>query len=127
MVKNMNVVIQNDCQHALTRKEVESMSTVFPAKWGKNVKTIALYQGKEPEIEIKYYPKEQMLGVFSPKENKDNKTKTQVVQEMLIGLEWIAENDNLPRNFSKSVRTSLREKTALIREECLRLVTRDTT
>lgn len=103
------------------------MVSLFPENWGKSVKTITLYQGKEPEITTKYYKKEQILGLFSPKDYKNKEAKVQAVQEMLIGLECIAENADLPINFSKSTRVQLLEKTSAIRERCLLLVNNNAT
>lgn len=121
----MNVVIQSNYQHALTRKEVESMICIFPEKWGKHVKTIAFYQGVEPAITIQFYKKKQTLGVLSPKEFNSKEARAEAVQKIVIGLEYIAENDDLPRNLTKSVRTSLIETTDQIRKQCIKLINKD--
>lgn len=120
-------MIQNGCGHALTRKEIESMVSLFPESWPKGVKSIALYQGKESEITVEYYKKEQILGLFSPKDYKNQEAKVQAVQEMLIGLACIAENADLPKNISKSARMQFLEKTSTIRERCLLLANNSVT
>lgn len=123
----MKVVIQNGCAHALSRKEIESMVGLFPDTWSKNVKTIALYQGKDPGIFANYFRKEQILGLYSPKESKNKEAKIQAVQEMIIALECIAGSADFPKNMSKAVRTMMLEKTSQVRERCMLLVSDNAT
>ena len=124
----MKVVIQNDCEHALTRRQLESMINFFPSSWSKGVNTIALYQGKEPAITAKYYEKEKILGLFCPKDAQtENDKQLHALQELFIGLECIAENHTLPKNISTSMRNHLVERTASINKKCMSIVSKSLT
>ena len=69
-----------------------------------------------------YYKKEQILGLFSPKDSKNKYSKMQAVHQMIIALECIAENGDLPKHIGKTARARLLENTSVIRERCLLLV-----
>ena len=113
----MKLVIQNGCRHTLGRKELELMIELFPPKWSTRVKTIAFYKGDEPAIRLQYFEKEQVLGVFWPKEPEGEHEKLEVIGGILVSLECIGEHRLLC--LDKSNRDHFLDRTALIREKCL--------
>jgi len=113
----MKLVIQNGCRHTLGRKELELMIELFPPKWSTRVKTIAFYKGDEPAIRLQYFEKEQVLGVFWPKEPEGEHEKLEVIGGILVSLECIGEHRLLC--LDKSNRDHFLDRTTLIREKCL--------
>ena len=118
----MKIVIQNGCDHALSRREVESMVPLFPGRWHSDVHSIVLYQGEDKEITTKYFEKEQILGLFSPKNFNSILAKQKAVEELLIGLEAIAKFGHLSKIHNKSTRQDLVDGTNDIREHCFELL-----
>lgn len=115
----MKLTIQNGCVHALTRKEMESILPLFPARWNKGVDAIVFYQGKKANIYTEYYKKERILGLFWPKTTQPETDKIKAVEELIVGLECVAENASPSIKMSESERNHFIEKTSSIFEKCL--------
>lgn len=95
---------------------MESLLPLFPGRWDKGVDTITFYQGRGKGIYTEYYKKEKILGLFWPKEIVD---KTNALQELLIGLECIAESGDLPEKLTASKRKHFNDKIVPVLRKCV--------
>jgi len=93
MLEKMKVIVQNGCNHALSRKEVELIIPLFPLGWRKKVKSITLCQGNN-SVEVWFHKKEKILNLFSP-EDKAGSLKNPAIEEILISLSYISSGKNL--------------------------------
>jgi hypothetical protein len=118
----MKVTIQTGSVHGLTRSEVEAMIPLFPQSWKRVVKQIVLYQGNENALKAKFYPKEQLLGLFWPSP-AGTATKSDGVEELLLSLAVAEERGELPERLSKAQRERHLAEVAEIRDRCLQIVT----
>ena len=91
----MKVTVQNGAAHGLSRRDVESIVPLLPPVWSKSVAQITLYQGSIPAAEVKFYPKEKILGLFWPTPS-DSISKSQGLNELLLALSVISEHGHLP-------------------------------
>lgn len=94
------------------------MLVFFPASWSKAVDAIALNKGDDEETVMKYFEKEKSLGVFSSRGQEENPEKIKVIEDLLVALAYIAENDSLPENLKKSIRSHFAAKTSAILGKC---------
>lgn len=94
------------------------MFSCFPARWGKGVNEIVFYQGNKVNTYAEYYKKEGILGLFWPKTAQAEGEKIKGLQELLIALEYIAANGDLPVKLSASALSCLIDNTAPILEKC---------
>ncbi len=120
LCENMKVVVQNGCDHALTRKEVEAMIPLFPTGWKNKAISIVLYQGDA--IESIYHEKENIFGLFCPKNNKNIESKEKVVEELLLGLACISDKNKPPNHLNRSERNYYLDKTMELKAKCFGVI-----
>ena len=117
---NMRVTVQNAASHGLSRAEVEAMLQHVPKSWSRNVKSVVLYEHGEPDFRCTYYPKEKILGLFWPTgTQRQQPTKAQAGEEMLLALSVIAERGALPDRLSSALLGEHFNAIAPLRKECL--------
>jgi len=117
----MKVVVQNGAAHGLSRRDVESIVTLLPSSWSRFVAQITLYQGTIPSVEIKFYPKKKILGMFWPTP-PDSISKSQGLNELLLALSVISERANLPSRLASSVREKHLAEITPFLSRCLSVV-----
>jgi hypothetical protein len=121
LCEEMKVVVQNGCDHALKRKDVEIIVPLFPSSWGEKVKSIVLCQDYD-SIECEYFSKQKLLQLGSPKNRKDRKGKEEAIEKLLISLSCVSDGKMLPNHLSKSEKNFYYEKTQVLREKCFNAI-----
>ena len=105
----MNVIVQNGCNHILTRADLESALAVLPINWLCDIQSVTLCQGQEPRIYVTYHKKENALGLYSPKTHNGH-NKSAAIEELFIALACIKDRGGLPDRLSKSAREAYRDE-----------------
>jgi hypothetical protein len=119
----MRVTVQNGANHGLSRREVESMLQHVPASWGRTVESVVLYEHQDREFQCTYYDKEKILGLFWPSaKHREQPTKAQAVEAMLVALSVIAERGSLPTRLGPSLRDRHLNATVVVRKKCLEAI-----
>ena len=118
----MKIVVQNGCNHALSRKEMESIIPLFPSRWSNKVKSITLCQGDD-SIEVEFHEKEMILDFFSP-EDKTGSLKNSAIEEILISLSCISSEKKPPNHLSRSEREHYFFETENVREKCQNVISK---
>ena len=118
----MKVVIQNGSKHCLSRKDVEAMIRLFPSSWFNLVNTTVLYGGREPNVYTIYSPKEKIVGLFCPISTTSCVQKAIAIEELLLTFATISEYGSSSVHLSDIARASLLEPFAILKAECLELV-----
>lgn len=98
----MKIVVQNGCDHALSRNDVTELVKLIPTSWLSAIQEISLFQSDNEAFNTEFYVKRSSLYFFCPREFEGPKEK--VVSELLISIVCIAENGDLPRKMTKSKR-----------------------
>ena len=80
-----------------------------------------MYQSKNL-VSVEFYKKESMLGLFCPKDNQDKAMKHNAIQELLIGLSYINDNNDLPKKLSASLRNKYITETEVTKNKCLKAI-----
>ena len=99
----MNVVVQNGCNHILSRADLESALATLPESWFRDIQSVTLCQGQESRVYASFHKKEHVLGLHCP-ENHEGLTKPAAIEELLIALACIKDRGELPDRLSKAAR-----------------------
>jgi hypothetical protein len=94
----------------------------FPTAWSRHVESIALYQGEEPSVYAQFFPKEKILGLYSPARELASTRKSVAVDELLLALAVVAERGDLPQRLSPSLRAAMLGSLGAVRSHCLQVV-----
>lgn len=97
----MKVVVQNGCDHVLSRKDVEAVMLKLPARLNRSVNTVGLSQGDENGIELSFHKKEMSLELFSPR-NVESISKGEALALLVVGLLCVDDRGEWPERMSGS-------------------------
>ena len=109
----MNVVVQNDCKHILSRHDVEEVLLHLPSSWKHNIRNVTPYQGQEEKLYATYHQKEGVVGLFCPKQH-DGLTKADALETLLVALVCIEDRGELPEKLSGSTLHAYRAEAARV-------------
>lgn len=98
----MKIVVQNGCDHAPSRSDVERLVRDVPLKYCRVISNISLYQGDQSNVYVKYYQKSGTLGLFCPRGTGVD--KSEAADELPIALACIHDINEYPLRLSKSRR-----------------------
>ncbi len=114
----MTVIVQNGSTHGISRSELDAMVLLFPRRWSRAVRSIALCQSATPVLRISYHPKEQSVGFHWPALAESALTKEDALAELILSLALVSERSELPRRLGKSLRSRLLAETEILRASC---------
>jgi len=97
----MRVVVQNGCDHVLSRKDVETVIPKLPARLSRAVNTVGLCQGDENGIALSFHKKEMSLELFSPR-NVELISKYEALTLLIVGLLCVDDRGEWPERMSGS-------------------------
>ena len=98
----MKVVVQNGCEHVLSRNDVENAIKNIPSKYFGSVSQITLCQSDNEDYYVRYYEKSKALSLFCARDT--DASKVDVLNELLIALACIYDIDEYPLKITKNRR-----------------------
>ena len=99
----MKVVVQNGCEHVLSRKDVEAVLSKLPVRLSRVVNTIALCQGDISGLEFSFHKKEKTLELFSLR-SLEPIEKGKAIELLVAGLLCVDDRGEWPERLSVSKR-----------------------
>lgn len=97
----MNVVVQNGCNHILSRRDVEAALKVLPNSWARGIGTVTLHQGKESMVYVTHHKKEGIIGLYCPSDHA-GLSKAAAIMELFAAFACIKDRGELPARLSHS-------------------------
>ena len=116
---SIKVVHQNGCSHALCRVELERIIEMLPKGLDRFIKKIILYAGIDDEVYSKYYQKSKVFGLFC---GPDQKNKSMVIDELIVGVDQIITNGDLLNKVSKNKRKIILKNYESLKRDCLNAI-----
>ena len=104
----MQIVIQQG--HVINREDVESFIERAPKPWTKAIRSFIVYTAMKDPFCIKYYAKEQVLGIHISRKFKG--TKSEAIEQIAVASQAINELGHLPEKLTKARETHFRQQWA---------------
>lgn len=103
----MKIVVQNGCEHVLTRSSLEHLIKEVPPKYLRAIRQITLFQSSDERMYAQFFKKDKVLGLFCPKNWPGS--SSEAVDELLVAIASIHDSGDY-HNLRKTLRQEYLEE-----------------